>query len=120
VIKKIAILALTLATTTSLQAQSPADGTWDFTMASPFGSVDATVTMKADGDKLSGEFDLGGGRKLTIEEGSIQGNTISFRLTREGAMSMIYEMSADIEGNSISGTAAAMGTTAPWSMSRGS
>ncbi len=119
-IKKIAIIAVTLTTTSSLRAQSSADGTWDFTMASPFGSVDATVTMKTDGNKLSGEFDLGEGRKLTIEEGSIQGNTISFRITREGAMTMIYEMSADIDGNSISGTAAAMGTTAPWSMSRDS
>lgn len=113
-------VCLTLLVSTPLLADSPADGDWLFSMASPFGSVEATVTLKADGDKLNGEFDLGEGRKLTIENGTIDGNTMAFSLTREGMMTMTYQMSASVDGDSISGTAAAMGTTAPWSMKRGS
>ena len=104
----------------TLLAQSPVDGNWDFTMSSPFGTVDAKVILKTGSGKLSGEFDLGGGRKMTIEEGSIDGSAITFRITREGLMTMTYEMSAQVDGDSISGTATAMGSTAPWSMSRGS
>ncbi|MBT8146381.1 MAG: hypothetical protein KJN90_05965 [Gammaproteobacteria bacterium] len=103
-----------------LWAQSPIDGTWNFTMSSPFGAVDAKVTMMTEGDKLSGEFDLGGGRKLTIEEGTVDGDNIAFSITREGAMTMTYEMSASVDGDSITGTALAMGSAAPWTMSRGS
>ena len=101
-------------------AQSPIDGTWDFSMSSPFGTVDAKVTMTADDGKLNGEFDLGGGRKLTIEEGTFDGNTIAFRITREGQMTMTYVMNANVNGDSISGTAEAMGSSAPWSMNRDS
>ena len=116
----LAALTLGMLLTPALYAQTPVDGTWNFTMSSPFGSVDATVTLVTDGDQLRGDFDMGEGRKLVIENGTVNGNTIAFRITREGLMTMTYEMNAALEGDSINGTAAAMGTTAPWSMSRGS
>ena len=43
-------------------APPTADGTWDFTMSSPFGAVNAVVTLNTLGDSLSGTFDLGNGR----------------------------------------------------------
>jgi len=117
---KMFLFTICLLASFSTQAQSAVDGSWNFTMSSPFGTVEAKVTMKTDSGVLSGDFDLGGGRKLTIEEGTVDGNTIAFSITREGAMTMTYEMSANVDGDSISGTAVAMGSTAPWSMSRGS
>ena len=90
-------------------AQSPADGTWVFSMQSPMGAV--------DGATLTGEFDLGNGRKWPIEGGTIEGNKIAFSITRDGA-SMTYVMSGNIDGGTIAGLAEAMGTTAEWSMSR--
>ncbi|MDD9891340.1 MAG: hypothetical protein OXU66_03755 [Gammaproteobacteria bacterium] len=116
-IKKIAALsALALSACTSTGG-NPADGTWDFSMSSPMGAVDAIVTMQADGGVLTGEFDLGNGRTWPIEDGTIAGDAIAFTINRDGA-SMSYAMSAEISGDSISGNAAAMGTTVGWSMTR--
>jgi hypothetical protein len=96
---------------------SPADGTWDFTMSSPFGALTATVMMTAEGGMLTGSFDLGGGRTWSIDEGVAEGNEISFRLDRDGSP-MVYDMSATVEGDSIIGSASAMGTEVPWTMTR--
>ncbi len=101
----------------SIVAQSSANGVWDFSMASPMGSVSAKVTMMVEGNVLKGEFDLGGGRTWPIEEGEVDGNNISFNINRDGS-SMTYVMSAEVNEDSISGIASAMGTTAEWSMTR--
>ena len=98
-------------------SSSPADGTWDFTMSSPFGALTATVIMTADGDMLTGSFDLGDSRTWPIDEGVAEGNEISFRLDRDGSP-MVYGMSATVEGDSIIGSASAMGTEVPWTMTR--
>ena len=99
-------------------ARADADGNWDFTMSSPFGQVSAKVSLQTDGETLTGEFDLGEGRILEIQEGKVEGNTLSFSITREGMMTMTYVMTASVDGDSVIGSAAAMGTTAPWSMTR--
>lgn len=101
----------------SLLAQQPVDGSWKFTMSSPFGQVNADVVLTTEGEVLSGEFDLGAGRTWPIEQGTVSGNTINFRITRDGA-NVTYLMSADISGNQATGTASAMGSTSSWSMSR--
>jgi hypothetical protein len=116
-IKRLMVLAFFVFSSTSLLAQSPVDGTWAFSMSSPMGAVEAQVVMKTDGTTLTGEFDLGGGRKLAIEEGSVAGSDIAFNITRDGA-SMTYVMKASVEGDSIKGTAVAMGSTIEWSMTR--
>ncbi|MCH2323911.1 MAG: hypothetical protein MK317_04350 [Pseudomonadales bacterium] len=116
-IRKLFILIFVSMTSYSIVAQSSANGVWNFSMASPMGSVSATVTMMVEGSLLRGEFDLGGGRTWPIEEGAVDGNKISFNINRDGS-SMTYVMSAEVNGDSISGVAAAMGTTAEWSMTR--
>ena len=118
-----AILILTLFAALSSCATgpsaSPLDGTWDFTMSGPFGAITATVTMASDGEALTGFFDLGGGRSWPIEDGVANGSDISFSIDRDGSP-LVYNMSATIEGDSAAGTASAMGTEAPWTMTRGS
>jgi|TARA_B110000305_G_scaffold83129_1_gene93553 hypothetical protein len=93
------------------------DGSWDFTMSSPFGALTATVIMAADGETLTGSFDLGDGRIWPIEGGVADGDEISFRLDRDGSP-MVYAMSATVEGDSVNGSASAMGTEVPWEMTR--
>lgn len=95
------------------------DGLWDFSMSSPFGSVEAEVTMIATGSSLSGQFDLGDGRTLAIEEGTVDASTISFTITRDGA-AMTYGMSGTLAGDTIQGMASALGAEVPWTMTRGS
>ena len=70
-VSTILILLTSCSTNASL---SPADGTWDFSMSSPFGALTATVIMTAEGDTLTGSFDLGDGRTWPIDEGVADGN----------------------------------------------
>lgn len=97
-------------------AQSGIDGQWAFEMTSPMGSVTAQVELKADGDKLTGQFDLGGGRTWPVENGTIEGDAISFTINRDGKMT--YEMKGKLTGDKIAGVAGAMGTTVEWGMAR--
>ncbi len=101
----------------SAPATSPVDGAWDFSMSSPFGTVNATVTMVTAGDSLTGTFDLGNGRTWSIDEGVANGNEISFSIDRDGSP-MVYKMSATVEGDSATGNASAMGADVPWTMTR--
>lgn len=99
-----------------VSAQSPVDGAWTFTMNSPMGSVTAKVDLKAKGDTLTGNFDMGGGRIWPVKAGTIKGDQIAFTLDRDG--SMTYEMRGVVKGATIAGVAAAMGTTVDWEMDR--
>lgn len=83
-------------------------------MAPPGGGEERTVTttldLKADGAKLTGTVttSMGGGqgRAAEITDGKIDGNKISFKVTREGkqgTMTMIY--SATVEGDVMKGEA---------------
>ena len=105
------------ATSTSSTASPTADGIWDFTMSSPFGAVNAVVTLDTSGDALVGTFDLGNGRLWAIEEGVAATNEITFRIDRDGSP-MVYDMSGTVNGTTIVGVARAMGAEAPWSMTR--
>ena len=105
------------ATVTSSTASSTADGIWDFTMSSPFGAVNAVVTLDTSGDTLSGTFDLGNGRLWAIEEGVASTSEVTFRIDRDGSP-MVYDMSGTVNGRTIVGVARAMGAEAPWSMTR--
>ena len=105
------------ATVTSSTASSTADGIWDFTMSSPFGEVNAVVTLDTSGDTLSGTFDLGNGRLWAIEEGVASTSEVTFRIDRDGSP-MVYDMSGTVNGRTIVGVARAMGAEAPWSMTR--
>ena len=105
------------ATVTSSTASSTADGIWDFTMSSPFGAVNAVVTLDTSGDTLNGTFDLGNGRLWAIEEGVASTSEITFRIDRDGSP-MVYDMSGTVNGRTIVGVARAMGAEAPWSMTR--
>jgi hypothetical protein len=116
------LLALTLAIglTGSTRAAAPLDGQWDFAMSSPMGTVEAVVTLKADGTTLTGEFDLGGGRVWSIDDGAIDGDRITFQIDRDrpSGGAMTYGMSGTLKGDTITGSASAMGTTVDWTMMR--
>lgn len=118
-ISRTLVILACLVFSSPLLAQSAVDGNWHFSMSSPFGVVTAAVTLKADGNTLSGGFDLGDGRILTVEDGTVDGNTINFRITRNGRFGeAVYLMNATVEGDSVDGMASAMGSNSGWSMTR--
>ncbi len=114
------LASLLLAAT--LFAESKADGDWTWKMASPFGELKAKATMKSDGGKLSGAFWLDDSRKLEIEDGTVEGDTVKFTLkrSRPNGGTMTYKMTGKVEGDKIQGSAQAleMGATQSWSAER--
>ncbi|MFK7863784.1 MAG: hypothetical protein AB8B95_06095 [Pseudohongiellaceae bacterium] len=115
--KSVFFLIAALLLSSNLMAESAADGVWNFAMSSQMGSVDATVTIETSGSSLTGLFDVGGGRTWVMEEGTVDGNVINFKINRDGA-AMTYVMAGTVEGNSIKGTASAMGSVVDWTMSK--
>lgn len=112
------ILTLLLAASTAVgAAQSAADGTWNFVLNSPMGTVTAKVDMHAEGEALTGTFAVNG-NSWPMENGTIKGDTISFTLNRPGASTGPYEMLGTIKNDEVTGKAAAMGATVDWSMTR--
>jgi hypothetical protein len=88
--------AATLAVLCALSAALPSaqttkvdvSGTWVFEVQTPAGGGSPTVTLKQDGEKLTGHYSSAtlGEADLT---GSVSGNTIAFDFT------------ADVQGNSV-------------------
>lgn len=74
-----------------------------------------TMDLKADGSKLTGTVttSMGGGqqpRAIEISDGKIDGNKVSFKVTREGkqgTMVMIY--TATLDGDTLKGEMAREG-----------
>jgi hypothetical protein len=58
-------------------------GTWKVTAEGPNGSMDRTFTFKVDGAKLTGETNSELVGKSTLEDGKVDGDTISFNITFE-------------------------------------
>lgn len=113
----LALLSFLVSCVSDVDSRSIAEGDWEFTMSSPFGQLNAEVSMDPSGASLDGTFDLGNGRQWPIENGSINGSLISFSLARDGS-TMVYEMRGEVTEGNIEGTATAMGTEVPWSMTR--
>lgn len=100
------------------------DGDWDWKMPSPFGETTAVLSAKSEGSKLSGTFAFTETRKLTIENGVIDGNKIKLTVKRDrpDGGSVVYEMTGSWEGGEMKGIAEAdmfgQKATANWSAKR--
>jgi hypothetical protein len=56
-------------------------GTWKGTAESPNGTFERTFIFKVDGNKLTGETSSQMLGKSTIEDGKVEGDTLSFTIT---------------------------------------
>ena len=65
-------------------AQNSIDGKWTAEITTQRGPQPLTLTLKADGGKLTGTVEGGRGGAIPIEEGTIQGNTIKFKQKQQG------------------------------------
>jgi hypothetical protein len=75
-----AALLLALSVSSAL-AQSSVDGTWSGTIQGPQGDFPVTMTFETDGAELTGTISDFQGGQTEIENGSVQGDTISFQQT---------------------------------------
>lgn len=121
---RVATMVATMVVMVALAAQTGINGTWAFVMDSEMGQVAATVTFKADGEKLTGEMKLPDGRVWPVTDGTIKEGVVKFVVTRQrpDGSAMAYGMTGKLAGDAIAGTASAdMGGQVieiPWSMKR--
>ena len=81
---------------------SDLDGTWETVTNTPMGQQKATVTLQTDGDSLSGTMS-GAQGTVDIKDGSVDGNTGSWKVSITSPMPMTLEFSATADGDAISG-----------------
>lgn len=89
----------------ALAVAADVSGEWVFRMPTPNGEMEAKLTMKVDGNKLSGTFVFEGDRKLEISNGTVDGRKLKFTVKRDRPSGgfMIYEMTGAVEGDQIKG-----------------
>ncbi|MYE22985.1 MAG: hypothetical protein F4Y01_03435 [Gammaproteobacteria bacterium] len=81
---------------------SNVDGTWNVTTNTPMGAQKGTLTLAADGEKLTGT--ISGAQGATdIQSGAVDGNDVSWKLDITSPMPMTLEFSGSVDGDSISG-----------------
>ena len=79
------------------------DGDWKVTVKSPMGSQDATLTLDASGDSLSGKF-VGPQGEQTFDGGVADGNQLSWNIKMTQPMPMNLDFLAQVEGDTIDGS----------------
>lgn len=118
--KLFSILAIALATTITAFAQSPAAGDWDVAMNTPGGVRNFKVTLKVEGEKLTGTVGRDtGSLPLT---GTTKGNDIKFNYTvNYNGNDLAITMTGKIDGDAIKGVVSFGGMAEDeWSAKRAS
>lgn len=79
------------------------DGNYKIEIDTPMGKQESTLTLKADGDKLSGSMESMFG-KQDFSGGSVKGDAVAWVMEISGPMgNMKLEYSGTVSGNDISG-----------------
>jgi len=101
-------VALLVASTIAATAfAADATGTWTWTTKSKKGKeIESTLTLKAEGDKLTGEVTRGPQQRSTeISNGTVKGDQVSFDVTVErNGSAQTTKFSGKVDGDTIKGT----------------
>ncbi|HEY97076.1 MAG TPA: hypothetical protein G4O16_02715 [Dehalococcoidia bacterium] len=85
------------------------DGTYEITIDTPMGAQTATLTLKTDGDALSGKIDSPLGAQ-EFSGGSVSGDDITWQMEIDSPMGKInLEYKAKVTGDDIAGEVKAGG-----------
>ena len=79
-----------------------ADGTWKTTMNTPMGVQNGTMELTTDGASLSGKLN-GPTGEIDLEEGTVDGDSLTWKASITSPMAMTLEFSATIDGDEMSG-----------------
>ena len=81
---------------------SSADGVWNTVTNTPMGTQNATLTLATDGDTLTGTM-AGPQGTIDVEDGTVDGDSLSWKANITTPMPMTLEFSATVSGDEISG-----------------
>ena len=80
------------------------DGTYIIEVQTPMGNRPGKLTLKADGDSLSGSFDMGMGGEQAFSEGTVSGDEATWSVSVSGPMGqMKLDFKVTVTGDDISG-----------------
>ena len=79
------------------------EGAYDCVTKSPMGDQQSVLTVNVDGDTFTGS-NAGGMGTLDIENGRVNGNTISWKMQMKVPMPMELDCQATIDGDTLTGT----------------
>jgi hypothetical protein len=104
-------------------AASAADisGNWKGTAEGPNGAIERTFTFKQDGAKLTGETNSQFTGKSTIENGKVEGDTISFTITakfQDNEMKLTYKGKITGDTIKLSSDFGGNGQTIEWTLKK--
>lgn len=87
-----------------------ADGTWNLTMQTPMGDRKATLAVTSAGTALQGSQSAEG-NSTDIFDGTIDGDTVNWKVNITSPMPMTLEFKGTVDGASMTGsmTAGAFG-----------
>ena len=101
-VKRGIVLVCLLALGTFVMAQTSVDGTWAGEIQGGRGPQQITLTLKADGGKLTGSITGGRGGAINIEEGTLSGATLKFKTTQQGRGGQVtYSWTGTVKGDEI-------------------
>ena len=96
------VLALGLAFTAALGAQSSVAGSWDLSINGPEGPIAAGAVLKQDGDKVTGT--LSGPQGETQVAGTMTGKTMALQFTVPTAQGNLdIKVTAEVNGSEMKG-----------------
>jgi len=81
---KVCIFFVCVFAIASLALAQSVDGKWTAEITTQRGTQNMTITLKAEGNKLTGTVLGGRGGEIPIEEGTIQGSTLKFKQKAQG------------------------------------
>ncbi|MEN3273979.1 MAG: hypothetical protein V7636_2740 [Actinomycetota bacterium] len=80
-----------------------AAGAWKVSFNSPQGSQEATATFTVEGSILTRSISAPGGA-VEIEDGAVDGDQLRWTTKMDQPMPLTMEYTADVDGDSISGS----------------
>ena len=79
-------------------------GTWKWTTERNGQTMETTLKLKQEGEKLSGSMSGRQGTETAIEDAKIDGDKVSFKVTREfNGNKMVIQFEGKIDGDTIKG-----------------
>lgn len=131
----IAALAVTAFVAGPAAAQVNITGKWEMKFETPRGEVTQVLTLQQDGNTFTGTAQMtppagarpggggggmgGGPPSFDIEDGAIDGDTVTFSIVRSfGERSFTAEYTGTVDGDTITGTMKTMRGESPWSAVR--
>ncbi|MGD0316153.1 MAG: hypothetical protein ABSB37_09415 [Xanthobacteraceae bacterium] len=80
-----------------------ADGNWNLLVSTPMGDRQATLSVKTDGNALTGSQGTEG-NSADIFDGTVNGNEACWKVSITDPMPMTLEFTGTINGDAISGS----------------